>query len=54
MPRRSYEVDRRWRRRRVAEASRLAARGLRDVLLLEREAQPGYHASGRSAEVAVE
>ena len=32
----------------------LAARGVRDVLLLEREAQPGYHSTGRSAAVAVE
>jgi D-arginine dehydrogenase len=32
----------------------LAARGLRDVLLLEREPQPGYHSTGRSAAVAVE
>lgn len=32
----------------------LAARGMRRVLLLEREAQPGYHATGRSAAVAVE
>jgi D-arginine dehydrogenase len=32
----------------------LAARGMRDVLLLEREGQPGYHSTGRSAAVAVE
>ncbi|MBX3027163.1 FAD-binding oxidoreductase [bacterium] len=32
----------------------LTARGLRDVLLLEREAQPGHHSTGRSAAVAVE
>jgi D-arginine dehydrogenase len=32
----------------------LAARGVRDVLLLEREAQPGSHSTGRSAAVAVE
>ena len=32
----------------------LAARGVRDVLLLERETQPGYHSTGRSAAVAVE
>ena len=32
----------------------LTARGVRDVLLLEREAQPGYHSTGRSAAVAVE
>jgi len=32
----------------------LAARGVRDVLLLEREKQPGYHSTGRSAAVAVE
>ena len=32
----------------------LATRGLRDVLLLEREAQPGSHSTGRSAAVAVE
>ncbi len=32
----------------------LTARGVRDVLLLERETQPGYHSTGRSAAVAVE
>lgn len=32
----------------------LAARGVRDVLLLEREVQPGFHSTGRSAAVAVE
>jgi len=32
----------------------LAARGLGDVLLLEREPQPGTHATGRSAAVLVE
>ncbi|HSP97202.1 MAG TPA: FAD-binding oxidoreductase [Candidatus Dormibacteraeota bacterium] len=32
----------------------LTARGVRDVLLVEREAQPGYHSTGRSAAVAVE
>jgi D-arginine dehydrogenase len=32
----------------------LSARGLTDVLLLEREAQPGYHSTGRSAAVLVE
>ena len=32
----------------------LAERGLTDVLLLEREAQPGYHATGRSAASVVE
>lgn len=32
----------------------LAQRGCRDVLLLEREAHPGYHATGRSAAVLVE
>jgi D-arginine dehydrogenase len=32
----------------------LSMRGVRDVLLLEREAQPGYHSTGRSAAVAVE
>ena len=32
----------------------LTARGMRDVLLLEREPQPGYHSTGRSAAVAVE
>src|SRR5262245_14918050 len=32
----------------------LAQRGLTDVLLLEREAQPGYHATGRSAASLVE
>jgi D-arginine dehydrogenase len=31
----------------------LAARGRHDVLVLEREAQPGYHASGRSAATLV-
>jgi D-arginine dehydrogenase len=29
----------------------LAERGMTDVLLLEREEQPGYHATGRSAAV---
>jgi D-arginine dehydrogenase len=32
----------------------LTARGVRDVLLLEREEQPGYHSTGRSAAVLVE
>ncbi len=32
----------------------LAERGMTDVLLLEREAQPGHHASGRSAAVLSE
>jgi D-arginine dehydrogenase len=32
----------------------LAERGMTDVLILEREDQPGYHASGRSAGVLVE
>ncbi len=32
----------------------LAARGMRDILILEREDQPGYHATGRSAAVLVE
>jgi len=32
----------------------LAARGHGDVLILEREEQPGYHATGRSASVAEE
>ena len=32
----------------------LAERGATDVLLLEREPQPGYHSTGRSAAVAVE
>src|SRR5262249_32730633 len=32
----------------------LAERGLGNVLLLEREEQPGYHATGRSAAVLVE
>jgi D-arginine dehydrogenase len=32
----------------------LARRGITDVLLLEREAQPGYHATGRSAASLVE
>lgn len=32
----------------------LAERGMRDVLILEREEQPGYHATGRSAAVLVE
>jgi D-arginine dehydrogenase len=32
----------------------LAERGMTDVLLLEREEQPGYHSTGRSAAVAVE
>src|SRR5437868_6506336 len=32
----------------------LTERGAHHVLLLEREAQPGYHSTGRSAAVAVE
>jgi len=32
----------------------LASRGMRDILILEREDQPGYHATGRSAAVLVE
>ena len=32
----------------------LAERGMADVLLLEREEQPGYHSTGRSAAVLVE
>jgi D-arginine dehydrogenase len=32
----------------------LAERGMRDILILEREEQPGYHATGRSAAVLVE
>jgi len=32
----------------------LTERGVTDVLLLERESQPGYHATGRSAAVVVE
>lgn len=32
----------------------LAERGMRDILILEREDQPGYHATGRSAAVLVE
>jgi D-arginine dehydrogenase len=32
----------------------LAERGMRDILILERETQPGYHATGRSAAVLVE
>ena len=32
----------------------LAERGVSNVLILEREAQPGYHATGRSAAVLVE
>jgi len=32
----------------------LAERGMTDVLLLERETQPGYHATGRSAAVLAE
>ncbi len=32
----------------------LTERGMTDVLLLERETQPGYHSTGRSAAVAVE
>jgi len=32
----------------------LAQRGVRDILILERESQPGYHATGRSAAVLVE
>jgi D-arginine dehydrogenase len=35
-------------------AAFLAERGARDVLLLEREAQPAYHATGRSAAALVE
>jgi D-arginine dehydrogenase len=32
----------------------LAERGMRDILILEREEQPGYHSTGRSAAVLVE
>jgi D-arginine dehydrogenase len=32
----------------------LAERGMKDILILEREEQPGYHATGRSAAVLVE
>ncbi|MGH7895178.1 MAG: FAD-dependent oxidoreductase, partial [Candidatus Binatia bacterium] len=32
----------------------LGERGVGDILLLEREAQPGHHASGRSAAVLAE
>jgi len=32
----------------------LSERGMRDVLILEREEQPGYHSTGRSAAVLVE
>ena len=32
----------------------LAERGMTDVLILEREDQPGYHSTGRSAAVLVE
>jgi D-arginine dehydrogenase len=32
----------------------LAERGMTDILILEREEQPGYHATGRSAAVLVE
>jgi D-arginine dehydrogenase len=32
----------------------LAERGMTDILILERESQPGYHATGRSAAVLVE
>ncbi|MBW1782573.1 MAG: FAD-binding oxidoreductase [Deltaproteobacteria bacterium] len=32
----------------------LAERGMTDILILEREPQPGYHATGRSAAVLVE
>ena len=32
----------------------LAQRGMTDILILERETQPGYHATGRSAAVLVE
>ncbi len=32
----------------------LTARGMTDVLILEREDQPGYHSTGRSAAVLVE
>ncbi|MGD9038925.1 MAG: FAD-binding oxidoreductase [Desulfobacteraceae bacterium] len=32
----------------------LAERGMKDILVLEREEQPGYHATGRSAAVLVE
>src|SRR5215831_18148905 len=35
-------------------ASALARRGVRDVVLLEREAQHGVHATGRSAAVLVQ
>ena len=55
MPRRSYEVV--IVGGGIAGASLayfLTARGMRDVLLLEREAQPAYHSTGRSAAVAVE
>ena len=55
MPRRSYEVV--IVGGGIAGASLayfLTARGVRDVLLVEREAQPGYHSTGRSAAVAVE
>ena len=38
----------------AAVAYFLAERGLTDVLLLEREPQPGYHATGRSAAVLSE
>lgn len=55
MPRRSYEVV--IVGGGIAGASLayfLTGRGVRDVLLLEREAQPAYHSTGRSAAVAVE
>ena len=32
----------------------LSKRGLTDVLILEREEQPGYHSTGRSAAVLIE
>ena len=32
----------------------LAERGMTDILILEREEQPGYHSTGRSAAVLVE
>ena len=32
----------------------LAERGLTDIVILERESQPGYHATGRSAGVLAE
>ncbi len=38
----------------AAAAYFLSRRGMKDILILEREAQPGYHATGRSAAVLVE